>query len=227
MHNPNPENAWNRQKELQKIYSYEEVPSLEEIYNLILNITYGNVNINSQTLRAKALIAMYYITGCRLSEIVKSKKIDYDISLKDYSFKGVTKHDLKETLYNGKKVLFIRTKNRKHKTRKSKRQPIPLDFEYEYKIFTFIKEYCDTLQDTDVLFDFTNKRATQIINDTIGFNAHFIRHIRCTHLITLYDFNEQALIKFMGWSDSRPAKSYMELSPKTILNEFYKNSGGN
>ena len=116
--------------------------------------------------------------------------------------------------------MYIRTENRKHKQRTTKRQPIPI--ELEMPIVEFIKDYIKDIDDDSILFNFKSKRATQIIVDSTDFNVHFIRHIRATHLVTKYDFNEQALIRFMGWTDARPAKNYMELSSKDIFKQFYK-----
>ena len=220
--NHRPKEAWKRQRKLQEIYNQEEVPSIEEIYTKVKQIEYGKTNPTMQTLQARALISMYYLTACRVSEIVRSKKKDWDKEKKDYIFKGIKGVDLKTDVFQGMDVFYIRTKNRKHKKRKTKRQPIPIGFEYEHKLFMIIKEYTNKINEESLMFDFSDKRATQIMNDVFDWNVHFMRHVRCTHLITMYDFNEQALIKFMGWTDSRPAKAYMELSPKTILKEFYK-----
>ncbi len=238
------EEPWERQRDLQKKYAEEEVPSIEELRSIIQNISYGKVDIDRQTRRAKALFAMYYLTACRVSEIVmvgglhhgnevkdglwkkKYQKVDgkyKEISkeLRDHTYEGIKKGDIKFEETKGKPCMYVRTENRKHKTRQTKRQPIPI--ELEQPIVQFVKDYIKNLNDEDKLFAFRSKSASKIITSTTGFNVHFIRHIRATHLVTLYDFNEQALIKFMGWTDARPAKNYMELSGSDILMQFYKN----
>ena len=226
--------AWKKQKELQEKYANEEVPSIHELKNIIDRINAGKVDIVKQTKRAKALFAMYYLTACRVSEIVKVTKlwkkkyakegnIFKEISKESipHKYPGIRKNDIKFEETKGKPCMYIRTENRKHKNRTTKRQPIPI--ELEQPIVQFIKDYISDLNDDTILFNFQSKRATQIITDATEFNIHFIRHIRATHLVTLYDFNEQALIMYMGWTDARPAKDYMELSGSDILMQFYKN----
>lgn len=40
---------------------------------------------------------------------------------------------------------------------------------------------------------------------------HYLRHCRLTHCITEFDFNDQELVKYAGWTDSKPAKWYVSL----------------
>lgn len=224
---------WTRQKELQKKYAYEEVPDLDELNSIIEDIKLGKIDVIRQTKRARALFAMYYLTACRLSEIIKVSKLwkskykrvgsKYKLverAAVPHDYSGILKRDIKFETDHGKPCMNVRTENRKHGDRKTKKQPIPI--ELEMSIVKFVKDYIKHLNPNDVLFNFGVKRATQIITETTGFNIHFIRHIRATHLVTKYDFNEQALIKFMGWTDARPAKHYMELTSSDVFMQFYK-----
>ena len=229
--------SWYRQKELRTKYRDTEVPSISEIDTILTNINYGKVDPITHTLRARALIAIYYLTAGRLTEVTKRKYAYKSDNIKDDKgriierripiriepeFKGITKQDISYDTIDELPVMYLRLENRKHRLRKTKRQPIPISL--EQPIIKHIEAYTNTLKVSSLpLFRFTNKRATQIINDTTGFNCHFWRHIRATHLITLYDFNEQALIEYMGWTDARPAKHYMELSKKDLFRSFYKN----
>ena len=244
--------AWSRQKQLKKRYKEEDVPDIDELVVIIENIIVQNDVRGKYTKRARALFAMYYLTGCRASEIVRCnklrkqkikknesfdekgiKRVSYELDesgeriidrwVKPHDYEGIYKRDIKFERIDGKMCMFIRTENRKNKDKITKRQPIPIDLETE--IVFYITDYMENLGHNDLLFPFGVKRATQIINETTGFNIHFIRHIRATHLITKYDFNEQLLIKFMGWTDGRPAKHYMELKSTDVFRQFYK--GGN
>jgi len=228
---------WYRQEELKKRYRESEVPSIEELNNMLNRIYYGKIDIGLQTKRIRALIALYYLTAGRLTEVIprkyayliekekdeNEKVISKKVVKVEKKYKGVIKEDISFDLIDEKQVMYVRLENRKNKDRTSKKQPIPI--ELESPLVNHVKIYLDILKENQPLFKFSNKRATQLINETIGFNAHFLRHIRATHLITLYDFNEQALIEYMGWSDARPAKSYMELSKKDLFRSFYKNKG--
>jgi integrase len=242
--------AWKRQRALKRKYSHEEVPDIAELVTIINQISIGELHQKYQSLRAKALFAMYYLTGCRVSEITRCEKLRkqrlrkkvkitddgvrrvlyaidenkqpiIDKWVEEHDYLGVKKKDIKFRKVDGKRCMLIRTENRKNKDRITKRQPIPI--EYEKDIALYIYKFIKYLADDDLLFPFGVKRATQIINVTTGFNIHFIRHIRATHLVTKYDFNDQMLVKFMGWSDSRPAKYYMELKSTDLVRQFYKN----
>jgi len=242
--------SWSRQRKLKEIYKDEEVPDTDELVNIVSRIKITPSHFSDfYTKRARALFVMYYLTGCRVTEIVKcfhrtlkrrvfkrgttkkgQKYILYDVDEKGrpklnmevvgHNFKGLTREDIKFKDIDNNRFMFIRTENRKNKSRKTKRPPIPIDL--EAPLVKFLFDYLEVLPDNAILFPFENKRATQIINKTTGFNVHFIRHIRATNLITLYDFNEQALVNFMGWSDSRPAKYYMEFGDKSIARQFLK-----
>ena len=199
----NLRNSWRRQRELQEEYANEEVPSLDEMDRMVQNMHCGKTNQVFQTLRARALFCAYYLTACRKTELLVANRSDF-----------------KTEYIDGKQVLLVRTLNKKNKKRKTKRQPIPI--EKEYVLYKHLRNYLNSLEEDERVFDFKGQRATQIINEVTGWNVHFIRHIRLTHLVTLYDFNEQNLVRFAGWTDSRPAKHYMELSPKDLFREFYK-----
>lgn len=214
---------WTRQKSLKEKYLEEEVPDITELCDIIDGIKIGTAFPEFHTCRAKALFAMYYLTGCRASEVTKCMDLrvmrDKEVMYKHNDFHGIKKKHIKLGVIDGHKCLIVRTENRKNRSRKSKRLPIPI--ELEAPIAAYLFEYLKRLKPDMILFPFGAKRATQIINTT-GFNIHFIRHIRATHLITKYDFNEQLLIKYMGWTDARPAKYYMHLKSFDIFRQFYK-----
>lgn len=240
---------WTRQKNLQKQYNSTDVPDIPELVQLTDDILIDGWHGHYYSLRAKALFCMYYLTACRASEIVKChelrksrvqkdirfsklgiKKVLYALDEKrepiidrwseKHSYEGVRKKEIAFQRVAGRKVMIVRAENRKNPMRSTKRLPIPI--ELEAPLVRYVIKYLKHLEPEDALFPFGNQRATQIINQTVGFNIHFIRHIRATHLITKYDFNEQSLINFMGWSDSRPAKHYMQFKSSDIVREFYK-----
>ena len=218
------EDAWQRQYKLKK--KYVDVPDTKEIVDIINSI---DAFTAKQTIRNRALFAMYYLTGCRLSEITKclylvrahyQNKNLIERWKEKHDYLGIRKKNITIEVIDEKECMHIRTENRKNPDKTTKKQPIPISKEKD--IATYVTDYLKIINDEDILFNFTPKRAIQIINKT-GFNVHFIRHIRATHLVTKYDFNEQLLIKFMGWSDARPAKSYMELNTKDMFRQFFKN----
>lgn len=220
---------WSRQKALQRKYSYEEVPSIEELDRIASNIHPRCVTYPEfYTARARALFVLLYLTGARGSEIVKcpylmrrAKRQEgvYEWA-EEHEYEGVRKSDIKQGLVDDLPCLFVRIENRKHRLRRTKRQPIPILLEKD--LVRHLYHYLNLLDKDEILFPFQIKRATQIINETINWNLHFLRHIRATHLVVKYDFNEQLLVKYMGWTDSRPAKHYMELSTKDMFRQFHR-----
>lgn len=206
---------WDLQKYLQKKYYADEVPDIEEIANIISRIKIGKIDRKLQTLRARALFAVYYLSACRCSEIVAKA------TGKPSGFQGLRRGHIKKVYVNDKPFMQIRAKNRKHRTRRTKQLLCPIEF--EGKIVKHLVRYLKLFKDNKSrLFPFKNKRAIQIIRESTGFNPHFIRHIRATHLVSIYDFNEQMLVRFMGWTDARPAKAYMELKTRDFARAFYK-----
>lgn len=225
--------AWRRQRQLKQKYALDEVPSIDELDQMLERVVYGKQNQVLQTLQARALFALYYLTGCRLSEILRTpklrkQKLDKKTGVlyhwkDDHDYLGIRKNQIDTGLEGGRLCLYIRTENRKNKNRGSKKQPIPMEF--EEPLVKHLLRYNKKLSKNALLFNFSARRAEQIIAEAFNYNIHFIRHIRATHLVSLYDFNEQMLIRFMGWTDGRPAKFYMELRTQDLFNAFYKNRG--
>lgn len=157
---------------------------------------------NIENIRTRALFIMMYLTAGRISELC------YDLKKKDLTFQ----------YKKGRDILLINMPNRKHRTRHFKDIPIPVD--KESVLLEMLNQYLRTVGEEDPLFNFGKIRAYQLIRKETGWNNHWIRHIRATHLVLYHDFNEQLLVKFMGWTNSLPAKNYMELRWTDILDKY-------
>lgn len=59
-------------------------------------------------------------------------------------------------------------------------------------------------------------------NEYWGVAPHYFRHARLTHMVTQFDFNDQELVKYAGWSDSKPAKWYVSLKTTDLLKKMVK-----
>lgn len=163
--------------------------------------------------RDRSLFCLLYLTGSRIGEVVRRvKKKDFEIiKLKGRQFLVVD-------LYT--------EKNRKHPTRR-----IPINMEKEKDLVKFVLEYLEFLNDEDILFHFTIQRAWQIVSKILikykktsrnkFLNAnHFLRHCRITHLVINYDFNDQDLVKYCGWTNSIPATVYSHLRYKDLARKM-------
>lgn len=186
------------------------------------------------TTQESALFAITYLTGGRISEIMPKKALYKRVYKKhpetgkilknkqgspiiastdqvEHGYSGIKKRDLYEDTIGGRDgrevhVLVISIENRKNKEDKRKTCPCPIEKESE--LMNIVREYLSMVAFEDVLFPFSEGKARRIINK-VGFNPHYLRDIRATHLVWNYQFTEYALIQFMGWTDGRPAKRYV------------------
>jgi integrase len=182
--------AWSIAKMNERVDGKEWIPTINDIRLMLSDII---------DLRDRAFIAIAYLTAGRVDEIVKT------IATDDISF---------ETYY-GVECMLTTLPNLKNRKVKIKKIPTPIGKEGD--IANIIRDYVKSLQEGDILFPFSRQMAWKKMRKLCGFTNHWMRHIRLTHMITMYDYNEQQLTKFAGWTDSRPAKTYMHLKVKDLL----------
>jgi len=190
--------SWFNQKRLRT----EKIPSIAEIINIAESIPKINI---------RALYSLLYITAARIREIIPDRK---------NNFPSIIKADFSFSYKDDRKYISINIRNEKHKKKKRKEIPFPLDKEENITLWSFIKEYLDTLKLNDELFPFSYQYAYRQLKPHIGGNPHWLRHIRLTHLITVYNFNENLLQRYAGWTDTRPSKAYAELNTSDILDKL-------
>jgi len=217
-----PSKPWSKQAELDR----QRMPTPEELLTIVRGIPH---------LRVQALVVITYLTGGRITEIVKEKylrkviyKKDEDgklikegnlyaiesVEKKHIDYPGIIKSDIKYTTLDGRKALIIDMQNRKNKTQK--RKQIPLIFDIEFEFMSILEEYLRTLRDKEPLFNFGSRRAYDLLVRHTGFNCHWFRHIRLSHLASIYKMSEFRLERMAGWSDARPAKKYVKMMLEDI-----------
>ena len=204
----------------------------------IITISKGIVNI-----RDRALFLILYACACRVEEVVRFNPVQYGKSMarvikngraknmlfRDYKKKkllapkeGMTREHISVRNEGGREILVFKLRNLKVKTNRDKFTkliPLPLDHEINRKIADPIIMYANTLQPDEELFPFTARRAEQIISK-LGFNPHFFRKLRLTHLVKYHNFSDQKLVEFAGWTDSRPAKHYIRIGWKDLIDSM-------
>jgi site-specific recombinase XerD len=191
----------------------EEVFKRNKIIEIVKSIPSLTKPKYPYKIRDRALFSLLYLTGSRIGETVRRlKKKDFEvIKIKHNQFLVVD-------LYT--------EKNRKHPTRR-----IPINMEREKDLVKYVLEYLELLNDEDILFHFTIQRAWQIVSKILikykkisknkFLNAnHFLRHCRLTHLVINYDFNDQDLVKYCGWTNSIPATTYSHLRYKDLARKM-------
>ena len=66
---------WTRQRVLQEEYGRDQVPDIDELAAMLDRVRFGKLNPTFQTQQARALFVLYYLTACRISEIVKVTRL--------------------------------------------------------------------------------------------------------------------------------------------------------
>jgi integrase len=199
---PRKHAPWKFQRKLKQ----QDIPSYEEIIEYAKDID----NFGGK-LWLQALFIILYLTGARLNEVMRRmEKRDIAIIEKD-----------------GKNVMLVTLFNEKNKERKIKKIPINLDREGERDLALIFLKYADSVKDMSVpddsqalLFKYSDRWAEKMLLKYCGINPHFLRHLRLTHLTTEFNFNEQELKIFAGWTDSRPAKNYIEMRWSDLLKKL-------
>lgn len=147
--------------------------------------------------RDKSLFLLTYLTAGRISEVV-----------------AILASSIELTYRENREVMLVHLPNRKNRTRHTKDIGIPLDREFEAAMAKEVMDYARTT--TGLLFGISTTRAWQILN-SIGYNPHWLRHIRLTHMETIYGMSGERVKILAGWTDTRPAKHYMELNWGDVL----------
>lgn len=190
--------AWEFQKRIME----DKIISYGDFYNLCKEI---------ENPRDRALMVITYLTAGRCSEIVRHNVKD---SAKYFKAVDIEKVNVPE---KGKEVIRFYIRNKKNKREKYKH--IPVDIMQERAMLGLFLEYWQFMAQQDrkaPFFDISRARAYQIIRK-YGFNPHFLRHIRLTHKASMSKYTDQQLVKYAGWTDSRPAKHYIKLDWKDLI----------
>lgn len=153
----------------------------------------------------RCLVAILYLTGHRISEVLLLKKNDLKLS-EDYIYIKLKLSKKKRTI---KKPI-----TQKHILKIAKSSPFT----------SYIIQYISALKDEDYLFEssyhygqpFSRRWALNTItklNDKAW--CHLFRDTRVTKLLEA-GATEQQVIVWFGWNDGRPLSNYMHRSMRMI-----------
>lgn len=176
--------AWSLQNELNA--SEFSIPTQEEMMAVIWSIPRVDTRL---------LVLITYLTAGRISEVLALFKANFGDRR---AIKDRKEYD----------IFLISMKNEKNRKTKVKR--IPIDYAKFPKEIELIKGYLKRLEPFQKLFRFTRQHAYTLIKESTGYNPHWIRHIRLTHRCLEDGLNEQLLQKMAGWTDTRPAATYVK-----------------
>jgi integrase len=212
---------WDKQKEIKA--QDLQVPDIHYIIDTAKGIPNN---------RTRALYCLLYLTGARICELVRKKGYDlipeednkvtkifkyHKIANETKDLPSIKKKQLTfQAMGKDKReVMEIIIRNEKHREKKSKSIPIPLDNPEYSCLIEMIKEYTNPLDMEAELFPFNYQFAYRVLKPY--FNPHWFRHIRSTHLSLNNNLPGPVLRKYMGWTDDRPAAKYLEINTMDIL----------
>jgi len=159
----------------------------------------------------RALFYFCYLTGARISEAL-------DVTPED-----IHEHRSEEL----GEYLTVRLLTRKNRRAKIRDVPVPLQqaekamvsYVNKYKgsgdgkIFTGLSRTNAWNRLSKVSISVRAIRGKEILPEfTKGVNPHYLRHCRLTHLVQHYGFNELQLMRFAGWTNTKPAIVYVHLN---------------
>lgn len=160
----------------------------------------------------RALFYFCYLTGARISEAL-------DVTPED-----IHEHKSEEL----GEYLTVRLLTRKNRRAKIRDVPVPTQ-QVEKAMVSYVNKYTRSgsggrlfsgLSRTNAWnrlskIEITVRaiRGKEILPEfTKGVNPHYLRHCRLTHLVQHYGFNELQLMRFAGWTNTKPAIVYVHLN---------------
>lgn len=150
---------------------------------------------NCNDKEAQSIGALAYGSGARVSEL-----------------NHITKIDIQKAKHFMKINCIVLKKRYKTKTNQSRIALIRLDE-------TWLTEPIERLmlgkQDQDILVPMYRMKIYRILIKAFGFNPHFFRALRATHL-SRFGLSAHQLKKFFGWSSIAPSDFYVGLNTEDI-----------
>lgn len=147
----------------------------------------------------KSLIAFLYLTGARISEVVRVFK--------------------PSDMFPRQDSIDIRIKTEKNRREPFRVLVIPANDPFLGVVLNYVK----SRESSSPVWDFSRQYAHRAIRACglwIGrkdLHPHLLRHTRLTHLVIYANFNEFELMKWAGWSSIEPAYTYVKLYAKDSL----------
>lgn len=156
-----------------------------------------------QNIQDKAFISFLYLTGARIGEVVRRFNVGNILIQKE----------------QGQIIYIFRIYIEKKRTSSQGYRNVPIPYESYKEYIEAIKDYIlvARIKDDMTLFPFSRVTGWKKCENWLGFNPHWLRHTRITHLVQEYGFTDQQLVAWTGWKDSRPASTYTHLNWKNLV----------
>jgi integrase len=194
---------------IKSIVFAEDIPTQQEILFKIGEMKFLPSGLTGKISdkMPKALIAVLYLYGMRVSEVVLGK---------DKSANAIRKKDFQPLLEHDKPFLYLNnipTLKRRGSQGSKYPRNIAITIEKEGEFVNILYDYLDTLGDNDILFPFTRQRAFQIckVYDK-KFYPHYFRHARACHLAMIYKFSAYQIKTWFNHGSIASSEYYVHLS---------------
>jgi integrase len=163
----------------------------------------------ADTPQKKCLIALMFLSGGRINEVLPIRKRSFQIKELD-----------------GIEYLIVRMRILKKRGGKILYRKIPLPLSEQ--LVPYITNYIEPLKNDDRLFHgWYERKALRLLKSLgrlIGRDVwnHLLRHCRLSELSEELDFDSLDLMRWTGWSDSRPASTYVHSKWKSLAKKLNK-----
>jgi len=146
---------------------------------------------------AKQIGALAYASGSRVSELNKIKKIDIQED-KGGDYLNISCIVLKK----------------KYKTKENQNRIAVVRLDEDWLVHP-IMDLMRGKEDEDILIPMYRMKIYRILMKEFGFNPHFFRALRATHLSQL-GYSAHQLKHFFGWSSISPSDYYVGLNTEDL-----------
>jgi len=150
----------------------------------------------AERLRDKAFIAFLYMSGARVGEVCRRLR--------------------REDFHVERGFLVVELPTEKNREVPVRMVAMPLADSFTQIVLRYLK----TLKPGELCWGFSQQYARKLLHRLGGIYPHLLRHSRLTHLVVEQDFNEFDLMRFAGWSDTRPARKYVHLRWRDYARKF-------
>lgn len=198
---------------------------------------------SERVIRDLALVAMLFLTGGRVSELVGIYKPRKNRKLpKEYTVEPLRRKQIEFGLLEGIKYMEIKNlpvlKKYKKFSKTGKEMEtevvslsgltmkkidfrnVIIDIESEKEFYRYIKEWLDVLpQDPETPIFSCGRQNAWLVTRRIDIKVfnHFFRHMRATDLLNYYGFSEQPTKLFFNWASTATVSRYSHISKIEIL----------
>jgi len=200
-----------------------EVISIEQFKKKVLSL---------KNKKVAAALSILYLTGSRISEILRSKDKKTGEYLPGIKFKDIKISNNGQYVIITTKVEKIKNSSRAKKNPQLRKKKAFIKYDKKdvyFPLFNILDEYMDSLPNDlknnpeTELFKFSYQYFAKYLSNHLGWNPHYIRHLRASHLAQNHNFNDTELRHFFGWITGEMPSRYTHINDEVVMNKLFTN----